>query len=114
VTARHIIRRVGVVSSMKLGCAVGGLLFAVFGCFTLLLPGLLGGGSLFMGAFEETGMSPDAFGAGAGMLVFLVVLYVLGVAFYAVFTGLVMALYAFFYNVVARMVGGVEVELEEL
>ncbi|MDQ7030762.1 MAG: DUF3566 domain-containing protein, partial [Ardenticatenia bacterium] len=107
-------RRVGVLSSMKLGCALGGLIFALFGCFFLLVPGLLGGGGAFMGAIQETGMDPEIFGAGAGVIGFLVVMYVVGVLFYAVVTGIVMAIYAFTYNVVAGLVGGVEVELEEL
>jgi len=109
-----VLRRVGVFSSLKIGCVLGGVLFAIIGCFVLLLPGLLGGGGAFIAALsEETGVDPGTLGAGIGVLGFIVIAYVVGVLVYSVMTGLVMALYALLYNIVARMAGGLEIELEE-
>lgn len=111
---RLVLRRVGVLSSLKVGCVLGGLLFAVIGCFILLLPGLIGGGGTLVAALtKETGINPETLGAGVGVFGILAVTYVVGVLAYSVITGISLALYALIYNIVAKLAGGLEVELEE-
>jgi hypothetical protein len=97
------IRRIAPGSAFKLGALLTGLLGAIFGLFPLLATLL--GMSLFSAA------SDGARGASVGPVLALV-FYVFGVIFYALFGGLVSALYAWLYNVVAGWVGGLRVELE--
>ena len=72
----------------------------------LLLPGLFGASVLgaFMG--DQGGMG--AFGMGAGVSF---ILYLVGIVVYAILGGIGFAIEAWFYNIVASIVGGIEIEL---
>lgn len=99
----HRIRRIGVGSAFKVGAVLSALLFAVFGIFFLVLPGLFGA-TIFGASFGRQG--------GAGVLLISLIGYVLGTVFYGLIGGVFMALYAWLYNLVAGWVGGLRIELD--
>jgi len=115
------IKRIGVGSAFRVGLVAGAVLAAVTGLLFLLLQGLFfsfiasmmntvpwdgttGRGSLPLAA--SSGDLFAAFGLAAAC-----VFYVMSVVFSAVFTGIAAALTAFAYNLAARWVGGLEVEM---
>lgn len=100
------IRRFAVGSVFKVAAVTYGLLFAVFGCLFLVLPGIFGLGMLDQMAAESD--LPIAGGGVAGVLI----AYVAGIVILALVNGLVAAIGAVIYNLVAGWVGGVQVELE--
>lgn len=100
------IRRITISSAFKVGAVLCGLLFLIFGFFFLLLPGLFGASLLGAIMGDQGGMG--AFGMGAGTSILL---YLVGIIVYAVLGGIVFAIEAFFYNIVAGIVGGIEIEL---
>jgi hypothetical protein len=81
-------------------------LFAIIGGILLIFQ-LLFGSILAVGAGGQEGAG--AFGAIAGLGI---VGYIVGIVVYAIFGAIGGALNAFFYNIVAGMVGGLEIELE--
>jgi hypothetical protein len=99
------VKRVGIGSAAKLSGSIYGAMGLFFG-FVFALLSLFGAGLAQLG--EASGDTPPAFIAamfGVGAIIFLPVLYgVLGLV--------VGALSAAFYNFFARLVGGLEVELE--
>lgn len=97
------IRRIGVGSAFKIGAVLSALLFAVFGIFFLVLPGLFGA-TIFGAFFGRQG--------GAGVLVASLIGYVLGTVCYGLIGGVFMALYAWLYNLVAGWVGGLRIEMD--
>ncbi len=100
------IRRFSIGSVFKVAAVVYGLLFAVFGCLFLVLPGILGAGVLGELA-EESGLA--IFGGGvAGTLIF----YVVGIVLFSLLYGVIAAIGAVIYNLVAGWVGGIEVDME--
>jgi hypothetical protein len=99
---QRVIRRIAPGSAFKLGALLTGLLGAIFGLFPLLATLL--GMSIFSAA-------DGGRGANVGPVLALV-FYVFAVILYALFGGLVSALYAWLYNLVAGWVGGLRVELE--
>ncbi|MGQ9887240.1 MAG: DUF3566 domain-containing protein [Aggregatilineales bacterium] len=115
-----IIKRIGVGSAFRVGLVAGAVLTAITGLLLLLLQGLF---LSYIGSMIQTarpaeavdGSLPLSVGLGNFLatfgLVTACVFYVMSVVFSAVFTGIAAALMAFAYNLVARWVGGLEVEL---
>ncbi|MGB0384667.1 MAG: DUF3566 domain-containing protein [Ardenticatenaceae bacterium] len=99
------IRRISTLSAFKVGAVLSALLFGVFGFFLILIPGIFG--ASFLGAiFGDS----NAFGAGFLMsLVWYAVLIVI----YAIIGGIIGAIDAFLYNIVASWMGGLQIELSE-
>lgn len=108
-----VLRRVRVGSAFKVGFVVNGLLAIVFGLVAFLLQvGLLN--------FITSAASFDVYSPGqsasaiealrAVSLVGTCFFYAIAVIFGAVFGGIGFALMAFFYNLTARWVGGLELE----
>ncbi|NOZ73477.1 MAG: hypothetical protein GXP38_16510 [Chloroflexi bacterium] len=100
------IRRITISSAFKVGAVLCGLLFLIFGFFFFLLPGLFGASLIGAIMGDQGGMG--AFGMGAGTSILL---YLVGIVVYAVLGGIGFAIEAFFYNIVAGIVGGIEIEL---
>lgn len=105
----YTLRRVVVGSAFKVMAILSGLVFAVVGFFAIFLPGIFG-----VGIWSMMAMSPRRlpFGIGLGVLG-SILLYLLGIALYAVLGGIVGALYAAVYNLVAGIGGGLRVELDK-
>nr|WP_290666309.1 DUF3566 domain-containing protein [Ardenticatena sp.] len=104
---RYTIRRIGLLSSFKVGCATGTLLMAIWGlCFIPLL--LSSFGAMLLGSNEVTAdLQQAAGGAVALIVIYLVIVVVQGFA-----SGISAWLSALFYNLIARFIGGLDVELE--
>lgn len=105
------IKHIGIGSAFKFGFLLGGLMFAVFGVFIVLLPSLFGGG-LLSGLMREQGMDMgrELFGLGAGLVSGLII-YVVGIIVYAIFSAITLAIQAVIYNIVATFGGGIKIEL---
>jgi hypothetical protein len=101
------IRRVGIGSAFKVSAVLTALFWAIFGLLFLLFPTLLVG-QLTTGSTSGFSSSQDFADVAGGSLILV---YFCGIAIYAVIGGLIGALYAFLYNLVAGWVGGLEVEL---
>jgi hypothetical protein len=99
-----VIRRVSVGSAAKLLAVLNALIFAVFGGFMVILTilgsmvGVAGGGSDVLGA------------AGVG-IIGTVIFYLVGIVGMLIAGAIGGAIYAFVYNIVASITGGIEVEL---
>lgn len=100
------IRRFSVSSVFKVAAVVYGLMFAIFGCFVIILPGLLGS-SLLGDLAQDSGLA--AFGSG---IVVTILSYIVGIVVSAMVSGIFVAIGAIIYNVVAGWVGGIQVEVE--
>lgn len=104
------IKRVGVASAFKVGALTFALLWIVFGILgiLLLLP-LTAGISNLPAPTSEFSRAGDL-----RQLTFIsgLTTYLCGIPTYAVIGGVIGALYAIFYNLVAAWVGGIEVVLE--
>ncbi len=100
------VRRISLGSAFKVGAVLCALLFLVFGFFTILLPGLLGA-SLLGALIREQGRG---WTLGFGAL-FSVIAYIIGILASAIGGGITGFLNALLYNIVAGLVGGLEVEL---
>jgi len=99
------IRRVSTLSAFKVGAVLSALLFGVFGFFIILIPSLFGA-SLLGAAFGDGSVF------GTGFLISLV-WYALFIVIYAIIGGIVGAIDAFLYNIVASWIGGLQIELSE-
>lgn len=93
-------------SVFKVTFIIYALLLAVFGCFAIVLPGFLSSGLLGGFAGDDYGMS--VFGGG---IISTLILYLLLIVLGAFVQGVVTAIGALIYNLVAGWVGGVRVEL---
>jgi hypothetical protein len=92
----------------KVTFVIYALLLGLFGCILVVIPGLLG--ASLLGGLVDDRYGPGALGGGiVGTLVVYVLLVVVG----AFVQGLVTAIAALIYNLVAGWVGGVQVELQE-
>ena len=98
------VRSISVASVFKVAAVIYAILFAIFGCLFLVLPGILGAGIL-----GELGEDMGLFGGG---IVATLLLWIVGIVLYAIFGGIFAAIGAFVYNLAASWVGGVEVELD--
>jgi hypothetical protein len=101
------LRSIGVGSAARVGALTSALIFAVLGIFLVVLPGLFGA-SLMGAAMGDEG---GATGFGVGLIGSLV-MYVVLIAVYAIFGGILYALSAWLYNIVAARWGGLEITIE--
>ncbi len=103
-----IIRHISAGSVFKVIFVIYALLLATFGCFAVVLPGLLG--SSLLGGMMDDRYGLGAIGAGIiGTLISYVVLVVGG----SLVPAIVITLSALIYNLVAGWVGGIQVTLQE-
>ena len=97
-SGRYLLRRIGVASAFRVGAVLGGVLSGI-----VLVPlGLL----MALGVVNADDSSVVAAGAAFGLAVMFC-----GPLVYAVVYGLLMALNALVYNLIARLTGGLEVHL---
>jgi hypothetical protein len=102
------IRSISPGSVFKVTFVVYAILFAIFGCLFILLPGILGVGTGMMtGVLGERGR---ALAAGGGVVV-VVIVYVAGIFIFAFVQSIIAAIGALFYNIVAGLVGGIKIDL---
>ncbi|MGB0387138.1 MAG: DUF3566 domain-containing protein [Ardenticatenaceae bacterium] len=106
-TSRLTIRNISIGSAFKVGAVLSALIFALLGIFIIILPGFLGA-SLLGAMLEESNGAASGFRIG---LVGSVFAYGVGTVLYAIFGGIAFAIYALFYNIVAALVGGIEIDL---
>ena len=112
-----VIKRIGPNSAFKIGAIVGLITSAVFGIFIIGLQGLafsalagLASISYPDGSFSGTGSGADLFATFTlATFCFMYVIYVISSAIFGGIGGLVGA---FAYNLTARWVGGLELELD--
>lgn len=111
-----VLRRIGVGSAFKVGFVVNGLLALVFGLLAFLIQAaflnlITSAASIDVYSPGQSASAIEAMRAfsliGLGTLCLF---YAMSVVFGAVFGGLGFALIAFFYNLTARWVGGLELE----
>ncbi len=111
-----VLRRIGVGSAFKVGFVVNGLLAIVFGLLAFLIQAaflnlITSAASIEVYSPGQSASAIEAMRAfsliGLGTLCLF---YAMAVVFGAVFGGLGFALIAFFYNLTARWVGGLELE----
>lgn len=106
---RITIRRISVTSAFKMGLVWSSITFAFFGFLGLLFSGVIA--SFTLGASlgsDEVGSVLGMFGGG---FVIQMVLYVVGIIFYGILGGIVTAISAIFYNIVARIGGAIEIDI---
>lgn len=111
-TKRYTIRRFGLLSSFKVGCVWGALIVAIVGlCFVPWL--FLSAWSTISALLRMNGVDvpADTTSTGGGLLG-LIVVYLVLIVFYGLWFGVTTWFYALMYNLVARLIGGFEVELE--
>lgn len=109
------LKRVDIGSAFRVGVILYGLMFVIFGGLSVLFQGLFWN-AIFRSATFNLPNAPNVpngatvfFGASA---LTLFCLYLAGIVVAAIFGGIFAALLAFFYNLSARWVGGIRVELE--
>ncbi len=103
----HTIRHIGAGSVFKVFAMIYGLLTAIFGCLFFVLPGLLSSSVLSSLVRDERSLA--IFG---GSTVAIVVLYLFAIVAIAILEGIVAAIGALVYNLIAAWVGGVRVDLD--
>jgi len=111
-----IIKRVSVSSAFKIGALTTGLLFAVFGLLIALIQipfFAMIASSSSSSSFSGSSSFSNSQMAGAGGIAMICVFYFCGLFVYAIMGGIWFACAAFFYNLVAGWVGGLEVELDD-
>ncbi len=106
---RREIRSIDPWSAGKVGCLWGALLTAVFGCIGIFLP-MLALPSLMASAAPEQSDALSIFGGG---VVAAGAVYVLTILAEALILAIVLAVGAVIYNLVAKIAGGVKVDLDE-
>jgi hypothetical protein len=108
------IKRVDVVSAMKIGALVSALVFTAFGVFIMALQ-LLVINSFSSSYSSFSGPSGANLGAGFAMagLASCLCFYIVGVVASAIFGGIYWAVVAWFYNLVSNWVGGLRIELDQ-
>jgi hypothetical protein len=115
------IRRIGIASAFRVGLVGGAVMAAITGLLFILLQGLF---LSFIGSLLELAMLDSAPGSvgmsGSGdfggvlaafSLATACIFYVVMIVFSAVFGGISGALIAFVYNLTARWIGGLEIEM---
>jgi hypothetical protein len=101
------IRSVNILSALKVGAIMGSLGWAVLGAILGVLS-VCASGFLIQALSRVGGNGEDLFSG--GFIGFLIA-YVLGLVLYGLLGGLVGAFWAWLYNIAARWVGGIEIEL---
>ncbi|MGH2545205.1 MAG: hypothetical protein ACRDIB_20635 [Ardenticatenaceae bacterium] len=103
---RVIVRHVSLGSAFKVGVVLSALLFAIFGLILLLFSSAL---TAMIGTVaQEAGQGlplPGQMMAGG------IVFYIVGIFAYGLLGGIGFAIQALFYNIVAGIVGGLEIDL---
>ncbi len=105
---RQQIRSVDPLSAGKVGCLWGLIFAAVLGCFIVFLPGLLF--PTMMAPFARQQDVAPLIGGGIVSAFIGYILFILLEGFLLAVMGLISALV---YNLIARLAGGVVIELEE-
>jgi len=109
------LKRVDIGSAFRVGVILYGLIFLVFGLVFVLFQGLLLNlitrSTTFNLPNTPNGSGSTTAFLGAGILG-LLCFYGIGIVVAAIFGGIQCAILAFFYNLTARWVGGIKVELE--
>lgn len=108
-TRRVTINRVSVGSAFKVGALLTGLLMAVFGLLFIVLPSLMGA-SLLALMLQDPAAADALGGLGVGLVGGLVI-YVFAIVIYTILGGIMFAIQALLYNIVAGIVGGIEMDL---
>jgi hypothetical protein len=133
------IKRVGIGSAFKMGCGLSMLLVITFGAIALVIwiiavlisPTIFESvrsslGSSSLGGITSTIVAPGteatpianevSTGVGSSTLILGIgggcVTYIVAILLYGIVGGIGAAFYAFFYNIVGRWFGGIEVELK--
>ena len=105
----RVIRKVSPLSVLQVVAVIYGLMFAIFGCLFMVIPGILGAGIIGDLASEA------GFGnLGGGTIVVVLLTYVVAILIAGLTAGVSAAIAALLYNLVSRYVGGVEVEIDSL
>lgn len=99
------VRRISIGSAFKVGAVIYALLWVIFGGILLLFQLAFGG--LLASSGQQEAMGAFGLIAGGG-----IVFYLIGIVLYGLIGGIGSAITAFFYNLVANMVGGLQVELQ--
>jgi hypothetical protein len=106
------LKRIHPGTAFKVGIVVNGLIAAIFGLLLVLLPSLL-----FTSTFSrmytndpEFRAIQDSFAFAGGLS--LLCFYLIGVVMTAIFGGIYFAVGAVIYNLTAKWVGGLEIELQ--
>jgi len=100
-----IIARISPGSAFKVGMALYGLLGFILGVLVALISLLAGGIAARLGQNGPPGLSAAfGFAGGVGAIVFMPILY-------GLFGGIVLGISALVYNLVAKWVGGLEVDI---
>ena len=102
------LRRISVGSVFKVTFVIYALLLGLFGCLFMVLPGLFGASLLGGLGGRDSGLA--LFG---GSFIGILISYILLVVFGAFLQGIVTVIAALIYNLAARWVGGIQVELQE-
>lgn len=105
----RVIRKVSPLSVLKIVAVIYGLMFAVFGCLFMVIPGILGAG-IIGDLASEAGLRSLR----GGTIVAVLLAYVVGILIAGLTAGVSAAIAALLYNLVSRYVGGVEVEIDSL
>lgn len=106
---RITIDRISVGSAFRVGLALYAVLFALFGLLGLLFYGLIA--SLAIGSSLGSQESNEILGLLGGGIIGAVIFYIMGIIFYGVMGGIAMAISALFYNLIAGIVGGIEMDI---
>jgi hypothetical protein len=102
------LRSISVGSVFKVTFVIYALLLGLFGCLFMVLPGLFGASLLGGLGGRDSGLA--LFG---GSFIGILISYILLVVFGAFLQGIVTVIAALIYNLAARWVGGIQVELQE-
>lgn len=106
----YTIKRVGIGSAFRVGAVSSALVWAVFGILFVLWMLAIGSAvDSTTNSFSNTNSSDFAEISGG----FTIFFYLCMIPIQAVIGGIMGALYAFIYNIVAGWVGGLELELEQ-
>lgn len=108
------LKRIDVQSAFRVGIVLYGLIFAVFGLFFVVMQGLFFSALSRSGSFTVNGRT-SSFDIGAFMgmgILSLLCFYVIGLVVAAIFGGIQTAIFAWLYNLTAKWIGGIKVELE--
>ncbi len=106
---RKEVRSIDIFSAGKVGCLWGALLTAILGCVGIFLPMLALPGLLASNAPDQSNM----FGFLGGGVVAATVAYIGAILGEAIALAIFFAVGALIYNLVAKLAGGVRVEVDE-
>lgn len=117
------VKRIGIGSAFRVGLVSGAILAAILGLIAILLQGLLlsfftsimnlsaSVGASGSGSLSVTGINDPAGFFAMFSLATACIFYIANIVFSAVFGGIFAAAAAFAYNLAARWVGGLEIEM---